>query len=1247
MLKFSRSLFFVLVLLTCRIGHAFYDAPYWYGAFGNDPSFPTIEQAVDDWWARYQVMYAYAFPGCSYTLSLDSSGPSTGYFAYVSLQGTCGGGGSINGTYYPENHRKDYGTPNQCVGNPCNPAIGNKFQQEIDLENHANGLAFIRSYNSGLGPIDGVLGYGWTHSIGSRLEIIGNQIIVHQADGRAESFNLMNGSWEGDADSVLTLTQDQNGYSLTDLNISESYDSAGQLLSRTDTNGRITNFEYDTNQRLSTVTGPFGHTLSFTYNADGRIDSMTAPGSRLYQYQYDGAGNLTKVIYPDTTFKLYHYENPNFPHALTGITDENGSRYATWAYDSQGRANLSKHAGDVEQVNLIYNSDGTTDATDSFNTVKHFVFQNILDVRKVTGISQTTIDGISISSSRSYDANGNVEFNTDFNGHTTSYSYDLTRNLEIQRVEAVGQPETRTISTVWHPYWRQPAGIAEPNKITYWVYNGDNGQYCAPQTATVPRPDGGSQLIAVLCAKVEQATEDGNGSQGFSAAAAGSPRVWSYTYDEYGRMLTADGPRTDVADITQYGYYALDDADINKRGNVSTITNALGQQTHITRYSPDGQPEEIVDPNGLVVTLGYDARRRLISIDSGGEITGYEYDPAGLLLRTTLPDNAFLSYHYDAAHRLTDVEDGQGNRISYLLDAMGNRINEDVYDPAQQLVRTRTRVYDALNRLQQDIGAAPGRIGQYHYDAVGNPTVTTLAQNRNIQHIYDALNRLISVTDPLAGETRYHYDGQDHLIGVTDPADQATTYERNGFGEIFREISPDRGTTTYTYDEAGNLKSRTDARGVTINYSYDALNRIVSVDPGDTPRTYTWDNCTLGIGRLCGLTDYVNSTAYQYDLHGRVISKTQTVAGTALSVVYQYDADGNLLSMTTPAGQTIGYTYANHRVDAVTLNGQSLLSAIGYAPFGPVSGWIWGNGQPASRGYDLDGRLTVNDSLPSLPVSLNWDEADRVESITANGQTQTFGYDALDRLDDAVGDWGSQQFSYDALGNRLSKTETAGITQYTYEPNSHRLTGETGPVNRSYWYDAAGQLLYDGTFAFVHDNSGRLLAEQLAGTPINLYIYNAQGQRVMKISANDGTQLFVYDEAGHLIGEYSANSISEYVWLGDLPVAVLKSQSNSTMGLAGYIHADHLGTPRKITDPASDQVIWQWGGAPFGETPANEDPDGDGIAFAFNLRFPGQYYDKETGKHYNYHRHYDPTLGRYIQSDPIGLSGGINTYAYV
>jgi RHS repeat-associated protein len=283
----------------------------------------------------------------------------------------------------------------------------------------------------------------------------------------------------------------------------------------------------------------------------------------------------------------------------------------------------------------------------------------------------------------------------------------------------------------------------------------------------------------------------------------------------------------------------------------------------------------------------------------------------------------------------------------------------------------------------------------------------------------------------------------------------------------------------------------------------------------------------------------------------------------------------------------------------------------------------------------------------------------------AQANNQGFGYDALDRLTTTTlgtATTASQILAYDAIGNRTSATINGIIATYNLPTNSHKLTSTTGGTKpRAFTYDAMGNLTNDGKYTYTYWNNGRInTVTWVTGTAPNTttntatYNINALGQRVRKVTPSSvvGTRRFMYDEAGHLAGEYDSAGklIQETVWFGDLPIATLRPKSGSTTTPIAvdifYVHADHLGTPRVITRPSDNKIVWKWDSAEaFGNSAPNENPSALG-AFTYNLRMPGQYFDQETGSFYNWMRDYDPSLGRYVQSDPIGLEGGINTFVY-
>ncbi|HZF96885.1 MAG TPA: RHS repeat-associated core domain-containing protein, partial [Pseudoxanthomonas sp.] len=466
---------------------------------------------------------------------------------------------------------------------------------------------------------------------------------------------------------------------------------------------------------------------------------------------------------------------------------------------------------------------------------------------------------------------------------------------------------------------------------------------------------------------------------------------------------------------------------------------------------------------------------------------------------------------------------------------------------------------------------------------------------------------------------------------------------------------------------AGNRLTQTDARGITATYGYDALNRLTSIAYPTAAEnvSYTYDASnavcgageTFAVGRLSRMTDPSGTTEYCYDRFGNTVRKMQTTAGQALTVRYAYTASNRLRSVTYPDGSVVDYVRdAQARISevGVTVSGASrqvLLSGAGYYPMGPSSGWQYGNGRQMQRVYDNDyrARSIRGAGADGLDLGFGYDPAGRLTQLKNAAQSTVranYRYDPLERLlaaNEGATTAANQTYSYDATGNRLTFSAGADATQaYVYPATSHRLGQVDGTLRG---YDANGNTVQVGGTAreYVYNDANRLAATQQAGVTRATYRYNARGEQVLRSGATH--TVYVYDEAGMLLGQYGASGapVQQYVWMEGLPVGVISANT------LHYVEADHLGTPRAVIDPTRQRAIWTWDlkSEPFGNTAPAADPDGDGTAFAYDLRFPGQRYDALTGLNYNYFRDYEPSTGRYVESDPIGLLGGINTYAYV
>ncbi|MCG8040120.1 MAG: DUF6531 domain-containing protein [Candidatus Thiodiazotropha endolucinida] len=307
-----------------------------------------------------------------------------------------------------------------------------------------------------------------TKSAGTNLQIRD----INVGNGQSYTYRYLSNQWQPLYPDSTIFSETEDGWSLTLKNRTvETYDSEGRLHTRTNSSGQTTLFTYNESGYLDTVIGPFGDRLVYHYDSANRLVTITTPDGDL-GYGYDTEGRLISVTYPDNRTRQYHYEDSRFPNHLTGITDANGDRYATWAYDAEGRAILSEHAGNAERVEFTYNPDGTTTVTDAAGAerIYHFtVQQGQMKVDHIEGDRCTTCSGGDIQA-YSYDSNGFIASKTDWNGNTTTYTRD-DQGRELSRTEASGTPQARTITTTWDTTLNKPLTVTDPEQITEYTYD--------------------------------------------------------------------------------------------------------------------------------------------------------------------------------------------------------------------------------------------------------------------------------------------------------------------------------------------------------------------------------------------------------------------------------------------------------------------------------------------------------------------------------------------------------------------------------------------------------------------------------------------------------------------------------------------------------------------------------------------------------------------------------------------------------
>ena len=1098
------------------------------------------------------------------------------------------------------------GNPSPTTGNPINFDLGYKIQTERDYS--GGRLSFTRLYRSDSTWTDNTVGARWRHNYARTLTVTGSVAEIIDGSGTEQSYTLVGSDWVADNPENTAKFETLGGggyaYMLAD-NTREVYDSGKKLVRIEYLGGGAVELAYDGGGLLETVTDENGRELEFTY-ASGKVATVTTPEG-VFSYSYDGNGNLTEVENPASGTREYHYEDTNFIHALTGITDETAVRYATYAYDAQGRAVLSKHAGDVDSYSVVYNADGSVTTTNPLGKDTTYHFLKINGVRRIVQVDgHASTNCVAANRYYNYYENGWLMSKTDWEGNTTQYVRN-GRGLVTKMTEAFGTAQARVTTTTYEANLDLPDIVTLGKRETNYDYDAYG------RVTSVSVKDLDTDETRTTTYTYYANTTDGSGNT------------------ILGRVDTVTDPR---GSVTKYTY--------NGDLLVASVTRAYGEayaQTASYTYDAAMRVATLTEPNTAVTAFTYDSLGRILTSTRADAtaleaVTTFTYDANGNVTQVELPNGAELSYTYDNAQRLTGVEDSLGNTITYTLDDAGNVTQTQYKDSTSALKYTQSAVFDELSRMIESLNAASDE-SLYAYDKNSNLTSYTDANTNATAYSYDALQRLVRETDALSGETDFAYNTLDDTTKVTDARDNETSYILNAFGEVIEEASPDRGTTVYEYDLAGNMVLRSNSPGFAATYAYDKLNRVSAVTyPNDTAQnvTFGYDSCTGGAGRLCSVTDASGTTAYEYDLLGRVTESAETRGGLTFTTGYSYDLAGALTGITLPSGRTITYGLnANGQTSSVTADvagsGTTLASSITYLPFGPVTSMTYGNALTFSATYDQN-YWPLSRAVSSLYT--NAYATDDAGNITQIGGTD-FGYDALNRLDEE--DSGSATtYTYDATSNRLTKV-SGGTTTTTVPATSNKISAVGG---NSYTYDASGNITGDGVREYVWDSTGRLKEVKISASTVGAYTYNAYNQRTKKVAGGVTTH-YVYGAGGLLYGEYdnSGNFIREYVYLNGAPLAQVNAGSPETVT---YLHPDHLGTPKFGTNAGGTQV-WAWAPDAFG----NGSPSG---AATVNLRMPGQFYDAESSLFYNWNRYYNPATGRYISSDPIGLEGGINTFLY-
>ncbi len=1112
------------------------------------------------------------------------------------------------------------GLPATGTGNPIHVVSGNKYQVETDFAALPGplGLVWQRHYNS-QSRYRGGLGTGWRHSYDVQVRRTTDGMRLIQSDGRHLLFKDAGaGRYQSTLASDGWLTVAQNNHKGGDERITWhwrsgqqlQFNAGGQLTDITLPSGAAVRLQYNDEQRLFLVRDAQNRELSLGYYPNGRLRSVLDTTGQRLRYTYDDRGNLAAVTYADTTTRHYHYADKHDRNNLTGITDQRGVRFATWTYDEHDRAISSEHAGGVEKVSVQFNDDGTRLVTNSLGEISSYY----TEVKQGLGVV-TRIDGPGCSicgpGEVEYDYNNALALiKTSYkDGRTTHREYDTQDRLTALYEQIDDQPKRLVSRFGFDGGELLPSTFSRPS-INPTGYH-----------SKVLTRDSDGQIIDI--------TEIGYAPD-YQGGFNKMTRSTRYEYKN-GELYASDGPAPGTADRVVYpasrqkpAHPAAAKAASPKRHRVKMH----GREYELV-YNKKGQLLSLQnEQNQSVADLRYNELGNLISLSGAKGTATAEYDAAGRIIAATGP---------------------QGRQQNWEWDTEGRLLRQASLNEAGELTTEQNYSYNALNQLAR-VTLMNGEEEYFEYGLQSELTSRTDSQGRRTEFGYDSDGLLASATRLAntadAVTERAKYDVHGNVIERTDARGNTSYWAYDDFGHLLFKSNPDSGVTMYRYDAAGQVIARVNESGVIARFKYNDQGQLIGIAPVDQPATTTFAFTADGAPKK--MQDLNQTTEYTY-ADGRVAEKRITLKTLNQHYVtkYFYDTEGNISSVQIPGGQSL--LFARGRDDKTTVikhEGRVFdndLLSLALNDNGSLAAVHYGNNQTTTYSYHPNGTLATLDVSASAATVREQRyrytrdlQVSEIQMTSPTGsQTHTYNYDAQGRLIAAKQYGERYRWAFDQVGNRVKQQHNGTTDSYRYAESSNRMLSRNNELIR---YLPTGEIRASGSLRYQYTAGHRLSKVYQGNTLLAQYRYNADGERIEKIDSTrtPAQHSYYLYENKKLVAELDgAGKIKrQYVYAGRRLLGLFDGKQFYA------IHTNHLGAPEIVTNKRGE-IIWQASYSPYGEATIHKEK------IVLNIRLPGQYFDRETGHHYNIFRNYNPATGRYLTSDPLGIAAGFNTYVYV